>query len=222
MLASPRRFSFEFRINAVHASFFAFVAHRASPRCRARRSDILVDILPRTPRIGRCGPHTRVAVAHRPLKSVPRLAPYGRDARALPAVQVVVHQAHRHVRATRGAARERRPRSRRQGAHCREVWWLRHASARGEEHVESDLRLVRAASADRPRSSFRHAQGPAARHPRRRSERRPRRSAQSSRKNTSVTSRHRCETSRECGVSSSVHETRDILDLNLFPLVLFG
>ena len=37
VLASPRRFSFEFRINAVHASFFAFVAPASrSPRRRRR------------------------------------------------------------------------------------------------------------------------------------------------------------------------------------------
>jgi hypothetical protein len=74
---------------------------------------------------------------------------------------VVVQQAHRHVRAARGAAHERR--ARRWGAYRRSMW-PSHAPARGQEPVESDLRPVRAASTGRTRVGLRHrAEGPAGR-----------------------------------------------------------
>ena len=117
----------------------------------------------RGPRVGRVRRDSARARACVVAVVVPRVgsrvAPRGRGGRAFPTVQVVVHQAHRHVRAARRAARERRAG---RGAHRREMWWPRHASARGQEPVQSDLRPVRAATTGRARVSLWHrAEGPA-------------------------------------------------------------
>ena len=141
------------------------MAHQRGPRVRRVRSTrIRVRRIARR-EVCRRGPRdtafVAVAVAVASPLVAPLIAPRGRDARALSAVQVVVQQAHRHVRAARGAAHERR--ARRWGAHRRSMW-PSHAPARGQEPVESDLRPVRAASTGRVRVSLRHrAEGPAGR-----------------------------------------------------------